>query len=229
MLFGGTVSSSMERTMIVNVRRLRMVGVFAGAAVLLGVAGVASADETVQTDGNVPVPLEVTIEALNYLSMTVDDTLVTLDDEDGSVAGSYREFRGTLGDVTVTDTRDSDDIDPDVAWYVMGQAADFVGDGTQADITVDHLGWLPRVIDDGGNGNVSEGQDIYTVMDGTDAEDRGLVAQELMFWPFPQSSGDVANEGSWTANAELFLRTPETVEPGTYTSELTLTLFEDAG
>ncbi|HEY9266899.1 MAG TPA: hypothetical protein VIQ11_20080 [Mycobacterium sp.] len=36
----------------------------------------------------------------------------------------------------------------------------------------------------------------------------------------------VAAEGSWTANANLFLRTPAAVAAGNYTSTLTLSLFE---
>ncbi|MCJ1698383.1 hypothetical protein MT356_01530 [Rathayibacter festucae] len=39
-------------------------------------------------------------------------------------------------------------------------------------------------------------------------------------------SAGVAEEGSWTANAALTLKTPTTVDAGDYSSTLTLSLFE---
>ena len=52
----------------------------------------------------------------------------------------------------------------------------------------------------------------------------GLVDQELLALAI--DSGAIASEGQWTANANLFLRTPATVAPGSYSSTLTLSLFE---
>ena len=52
----------------------------------------------------------------------------------------------------------------------------------------------------------------------------GLVDQELL--AKTDESAAVADEGSWTANAELTLKTLPTVGAGQYDSVLTLSLFE---
>ena len=51
----------------------------------------------------------------------------------------------------------------------------------------------------------------------------GLVDQELL--ASTCESGAVA-DGAYTVNADLFLRTPADVAAGSYTSTLTLSLFE---
>jgi hypothetical protein len=52
----------------------------------------------------------------------------------------------------------------------------------------------------------------------------GLVDQEIL--ALAADSGAIAQEGTWSANADLFLRTPVTVAPGSYSATLTLSLFE---
>ena len=52
----------------------------------------------------------------------------------------------------------------------------------------------------------------------------GLVDQELFASAW--DSEDVASDGAWTANADLFLRTSSDVAPGNYRSTRTLSLFE---
>ena len=39
-------------------------------------------------------------------------------------------------------------------------------------------------------------------------------------------SGAIRDDGSWSAGADLFLRTPTDVAPGSYSATLTLSLFE---
>ncbi len=55
----------------------------------------------------------------------------------------------------------------------------------------------------------------------------GLVDQELL--AMASSSQAINPTGSWSVNAGLFLRTPITVAPGSYTATLTLSLFEFTG
>lgn len=196
-----------------------------GAVFLVGVAGAAFADDDYGTDD---VDVNVTITEADepgVLAMTVAGDATTLT-ESGSTA-TIRQFTGTLPTVTVTDTRVFPDrIDAGAFWYVLGSSSDFVGDAAQPDITADHLGWAPALAAGTDPGEVAAGDQVDTVLDsGPDAV--GLVDQELL--AIASSSRDINPTGSWSVNAALFLKTPITVEPGAYTSTLTLSLFEFTG
>ena len=54
----------------------------------------------------------------------------------------------------------------------------------------------------------------------------GLEGEE--FLALSLDSGEAAAAGAWSANANLFLKTPVDVAPGSYAATLTLTLWEDA-
>ncbi|MGO1412118.1 MAG: hypothetical protein ACTHU7_11855, partial [Microbacterium sp.] len=54
----------------------------------------------------------------------------------------------------------------------------------------------------------------------------GLSGEELLQMALDSSEATAAN-GEWTANADLTLKTPNDVEAGSYTSTVTLSLFED--
>ncbi len=195
------------------------------AALLVGVvalAGPATAEpEEKDTKG---VDVNVNIEARGALTFSVESDSVTLA-ENGTTA-EMRKFTGTLPTVTVTDTRNPLDIPDGTWWSVLGTASDFEGTAGQADITADHLGWTPNLISDPGEG-VAEGQEVVTSMDAptivTPPNNVGLVDQELLVSSF--DSGDTA-PGVYKVNANLFLHTSPLVQAGTYTSTLTLSLFE---
>lgn len=196
-----------------------------GAALLVGVAGAAFADDDYGTD-DVDVNVEITeLPETGILAMTVASSATTLTET--GTDPMVREFTGALPTVTVTDTRVYPDrISPDAFWYVLGTSSDFVGDAAQADITADHLGWAPALVDGTDPGEVAAGDQVNTVMDtGPDAV--GLVDQELL--AMASSSQAIHPTGSWAVNASLFLKTPITVAPGTYTAKLTLSLFEFSG
>jgi hypothetical protein len=193
----------------------------AGAALLVGVAGVAVADDNY---GDSDIDVNVTIEELvdpGVLAMTVAGTEVSLV-EDGSDE-TIRQFTGSLPTVTITDTRTPDEIPEGAAWYVLGSASDFVGDADQPDIGAEHLGWAPRLIDGGESGLVAAGDEVETVLDAPPSN-VGLVDQEL--FAIAADSGAIAGEGSWTATADLFLRTPSNIAAGSYSATVTLSLFE---
>ncbi|MCM3615105.1 hypothetical protein M3672_11745 [Microbacterium enclense] len=196
-----------------------------GGLLLAGTAGAAFAvDEFGDSDVDVNVDIAPVV-APGSLSMTVAGTSATLT-EVASGDATLRQFDGTLPTVTVTDTRAVDDIGADRWWYVLGQATDFVGDAGQPAIGAGHLGWTPDVIDDG-DGLVLEGDQVDTVEDsGPNAV--GLVDQELLYGAFDSAALVDAGGTSWTANASLFLKTGADVAPGSYSSTLTLSLFEDA-
>ena len=190
------------------------------AALLVGVAGAAIADEY----GNDDVEVNVAISELDepgVLAMSVAGSSATLT-ESGSSA-TVRQFTGSLPTVTVTDTRTAEEIPDGAFWYVLGSSTDFTGDAGQPGIGAGHLGWAPQLIDGGESGLVAEGDQVDTVLD-AGPNNVGLVDQELLAMAFDSEA--VAAEGQWTATADLYLRTPATVAPGNYTATLTLSLFE---
>lgn len=192
----------------------------AGAALLVGVAGAAIADEYGDEDVDVNVEITELVEP-GVLAMSVDGSSATLA-ESGSTA-TVRQFTGSLPTVTVTDTRTAEEIPDGAFWYVLGSSTDFTGDAGQPAIGAGHLGWAPALLDGGESGLVAAGDQVDTVLDeGPDAV--GLVDQELLAMAFDSEA--VAPEGQWTATADLFLRTDATVAPGNYTATLTLSLFE---
>lgn len=195
-----------------------------GGLVLVGVGGAAFAEEV----GNDGVEVDVTIQEqqdAGALSLTVAEDSETLTEVEDASA-DYREFSGALPDVTVTDTRT--DVPEGVYWYVTGQASNFVGAEGQDPITPDHLGWDPTLVTEG-NGEVAEGEKVQTSLDEDSGhgDNVGLVGQELLQLSLDSTEAGEAN-GAWTATADLTLKTPLDVAPGSYSSTLTLSLFEDA-
>ncbi|MET2010672.1 hypothetical protein ABXJ56_03920 [Microbacterium chocolatum] len=200
----------------------------AGSLVLAGAAGAAFADEV----GNDEVVVDVEISPLEEpgaLSMTVAGAGTSLE-EVASGDVEIRQFDGVLPTVTVTDTRAVEDVPEGVAWSVTGQASEFTGDAGQPSLPAGHLGWIPDLVNDSGSGEVIAGPEVETVLDEeTDVPINpvGLEGQELLYSPFDSRALLETGETQWSANAALFLKTPVDVEPGSYSSTLTLSLFED--
>ncbi|WP_228759913.1 hypothetical protein [Pseudactinotalea sp. HY158] len=191
-----------------------------GGVMLVGVGTAAMAAHPDAEDTSA-VEIGVEIESVGALTMTVDGTESTLV-EDGSTE-EFRQFTGELPNVTVTDDRS--DAPEGVYWYVVGQASDFVGDAGQAPIGPEHLGWTPAMVTESSSGAVGEGQEVGTVLDAV-GEGPGLAGEELFLLTLDSQEAQAEN-GSWTANADLVLRTETDVAPGSYSSVLTLSLFED--
>lgn len=190
-----------------------------GGMLLIGVAGAAIADEV----GNDQVDVNVNIEAIEpvgALTMTVGADAATLTEVE-STDPEVRQFDGTLPTVTVTDDRA--EVPEGVAWYVTGQSSDFVSGANS--ISAGHLGWSPQLLSEEGNGEVAVGPDVDTVLD-EGPNNVGLEGEE--FLALSLDSGEAAAAGAWSANANLFLKTPVDVAPGSYAATLTLTLWEDA-
>lgn len=192
-----------------------------GGLMLTGVGVAAFADPTENGTGDVDVTVEIAATETGSLSLTVAGTESTLS-ESGTTA-TYRQFTGALPNVTVTDTREY--VAPGVFWYVTGQASDFVGTAGQAPITPDHLGWTPDLVTTN-DGEVSEGDTVDTSID-AGPNNVGLVGQELLALALDSAEAQ-ATSGQWTANANLVLKTPVDVAPGSYASTITLSLFEDS-
>lgn len=203
---------------LVSRRPVRIALAGMGALILGGISTAAMADEEVGTD-DIEIDVEIAeIDEPGILAMTVAGSSISLT-EDGSNE-AVRQFIGELPTVTVTDTRSPEDIPAGVAWSVHGSATDFVTEDGDSTISAANLGWVPELIDGGESGLVSEGDEVDSAVDGGP----GLVDQELLTMAF--DSAAIAEEGQWTATADLVLRTEPTVDPGNYTSTLTLSLFE---
>ncbi|MFT4210976.1 MAG: hypothetical protein QM626_03815 [Microbacterium sp.] len=197
-------------------------GAVAFGALVLASAGSAAAFAADDTNyGDQDVTVNVDVSQTGTLSLTVDGDSTSLTEVTSSDA-DYREFTGTLPTVTVTDTRNLVDIDEDAYWYVLGTASDF-SDGTHS-ISSSYLGWSPSLVDDAGDGTVSVGGDVDGAADGG----TGLSDLELLY--LAPSSADAASgdfAGVYSATASLDLKVPATTTAaGSYTSVLTLSLFE---
>ncbi|MGO1267132.1 MAG: hypothetical protein ACTMIY_10910 [Microbacterium gubbeenense] len=195
----------------------RTAGVAVGTALLVGVAGAAVAAES--GSGAVDVEVDITEnDEPGVLALTVESASATLV-ENGST-DLVRQFTAELPTVTVTDTRSPEEIPEGAYWYVVGSASAFTGDDGQDPLPAESLGWAPQLIDGGESGNVAEGDDVAPELDGGP----GLVGQELLAMAF--DSSEIRDEQSWTATADLTMRVGADVAPGSYSSTITLSLFE---
>jgi len=204
-------------------RRLAAAGA-AGAALAATMALPAPAAAEPGDSSDIEVTVDIPeIAEPGVLALSIDGDSVALS-EDGSTL-LVRQFVGTLPTVTVTDTRTPEEVPDGAAWAVLGSATDFAGSAGQAPIGAGNLGWRPHLVDGGGTGLVTEGEEVVTVLDEPTqpGNNVGLVDQELLVSTF---DSEAVTGDAYSANAELFLRTPADVAPGTYTSTLTLSLFE---
>jgi hypothetical protein len=205
-----------------NVRQ-RLYPAVAVAAVLAGMAGAPAAAQADPGDSaDVDVNVDIApIKEPGVLALTVAGNAVGLQENGSDLL--VRQFTGTLPTVTVTDTRTADEIPAGSSWAVLGTSSDFTGDaGT---ITADHFGWKPKLIDGGETGQVTEGEEVVTVLDDETqpGNNVGLKDQELLVSTYDSTAvtGD-----SYSVNADLYLRTPADVAAGSYHATLTTSLFE---
>ncbi|GAA4672593.1 hypothetical protein [Phytohabitans rumicis] len=206
-------------------KRKRLAATGAAGAVLAGAMALPSPALAEPGDsGDVRVTVDIEeIQEPGVLALSIAANAVALS-EDGSTL-LVRQFVGTLPTVTVTDTRTPEEIPDGAAWAVLGSATDFVGSAGQAPISAGHLGWKPNLIDGGDTGQVTEGEEVVTVIDEPTqpGNNVGLVDQELLVSTF---DSEAVTGDAYSVNANLFLRAPADVAAGAYTSTLTLSLFE---
>ncbi len=206
-------------------RRKRLVVAGAAAAVLAGPAVLPSPALAAPGDSD-DVRVTVDIEEIRepgVLAMSIAGDSVALAESGSTLL--VRQFVGTLPTVTVTDTRTAQEVPDGAAWAVLGSATDFAGDAGQPAISAGHLGWTPNLIDGDESGLVTEGEQVVTVLDEPTqpGNNVGLVDQELLVSTF---DSEAVTGDSYSVNANLFLRAPVQVAAGSYTSTLTLSLFE---
>lgn len=196
------------------VARIGVAAVGVGILTAVG-AGAAVADEEI----DVRVEIDPDAEQ-GVLAMSVAGNAAELTEQEP--AGTDRVFTGTLPTVTVTDTRQPEEITPGTYWYVLGSITNFTGDAGQPDIVSgDTFGWVPDILV-GDEGLVAPGDPVIP----GDEEDGGFGVgdQELLANIWDSAEGA---PGAYSANAALTLQTPGTVEPGLYSATMTLSLIED--
>ncbi len=150
-----------------------------------------------------PVPISVTVGATGTLSVTVVNTTVALTE---NTAGT--QATGTLGDVTVTDSRNTYP-----GWSVSGMESEFTETSGTATIPGDDLGWAPAAVGTLGSG-VTLGP---TITPGTDPG--GLSDTGGVLISAPPGDGFGTNE----ANAALTLDIPSGQAAGSYSGSITIT------
>jgi len=190
-----------------------------GGMLLLGAAGAAIADELGDDDVEVKVDIEA-LPPVGALTMSVEAGSTALS-EVPSADAELREFVGVLPTVTVSDDREEM---PDAAfWYVTGQSSAFTAAGAP-EIGPEHLGWAPHLLTEN-DGEVAEGPEVGTIFDEA-PNNVGLEGEEFLALALDSAGAHAI--GSWRANADLTLKTPVDVAPGSYSATITLTLWEDA-
>jgi hypothetical protein len=207
--------------------RLRPIAV--GAVTAVGALAVAAAfPSAVWAEPGDSTDVEVTVDITEIkepgvLALSIAGNAVTLQENGSDLL--VRQFTGTLPTVTVTDTRTADEVPAGANWAVLGSSSPFTGAAGQPPITAGHLGWKPRLIDGGNSGQVTEGEEVVTVIDDPTqpGNNVGLTDQELLVSTYDSAAvvGD-----SYTVNADLYLRTPADVAAGSYQGTLTISLFE---
>lgn len=192
-------------------------------AVVLTCAGTATANADLVDDNAVDIHVEIDEIDTGFLALTVATPSTDLE-EVASADPLLRQFEGALPTVTVTDTRTS--APPAGAtWAVLGSASDFEkDDDPTVTIGAEHLGWEPRLLDDYGPA-IDAGEPTVGVVDDADSVGLSAVDTEILYMNWDQ--GETVGEGPWSATADLTLKVSAAgIHPGSYTSVLTLSLFE---
>lgn len=190
-----------------------------GAGVLLALGTAAASADTGYGEEDVDITVDVPeINQPGVLALTVAQSSTALT-EQGSDALN-RQFVGQLPTVTVTDTRSAEDVPEGAGWYVLGSVQDFVDETGDATIPAANLGWAPELVNYDGSGDVFAGEAVESAEEGGP----GLQDHELLFATLESAASNP--EGAWSATADLVLLTGVDVTPGSYTSTLTLSLFE---
>jgi enterochelin esterase-like enzyme len=163
------------------------------------------------TRDGIPVEAVIPEGEDGVLALTVADfgDAVALSEPEN--VGDRLRFTGALPQVTVTDSRTSEQAGLG-GWAVSGQADAFTSAGQT--VQADHLGWTPEVLTP--RPGVTAGAAVATAL----GDGAGLAM------PSQLASADA--EGRWGSAAlaaGLLLEVPVDTQPGTYTGMLTLSLF----
>jgi inosine-uridine nucleoside N-ribohydrolase len=160
-------------------------------------AGTGSIDVWIEVDGIPPDEGELT------LTVPVD---ASVELEEGAQFQGARRFAGTMPQVSVSDTRPVA-----VGWEVVGKAASFTG---PSQLPASALAWDPFLVR--GRSGLAAGAATAAAADGG----LGLSEPSLL-----ASGADPGRKGTADLGADLELATPVNIQPGTYSTTLTLSLY----
>ena len=166
---------------------------------------------TADTASGIPVEATIPEGENGVLALTVADFGAGVALSAPENAGDRLRLTGALPEVTVTDSRTAQQAGLG-GWTVAGQAAAFTSQGTA--IEADHLGWSPQVLTP--RPGLQAGPAVATALDqGTGLQTPGELA----------SATAAGRYGSAKLGAGLLLEVPIGTQPGTYTGDLTVSLF----
>lgn len=183
------------------------------------VASTASADalDGQDKDVDVNVSIESTVDP-GALTLSVAGTSVDLQEQAADSSGN-RVFEGLLPTVTVTDTRS--EVPANSYWYVVGNASDFTSETDT--ISASQLGWVPSLTSAYDGEVAAEENPATSSLDGG----QGLASSDELLYIASDAEAAKELRSSWSANANLVLKTQADQAAGEYTSVLTLSLWED--
>ncbi|MDN3494842.1 alpha/beta hydrolase-fold protein [Planococcus sp. APC 4015] len=163
------------------------------------------------TDSGIPVEAVIPEVENGSLALTVADYGDGVALSAPENAGDRLRLTGTLPEVSVTDSRTSQQAGLG-GWTVTGQADALTSAGQT--LPAEHLGWTPQVLTP--RPGLTAGDPVATILSGGD----GLA--------LPGELGSADAEGRYgTARfaAALLLEVPVDTQPGTYTGKVTVSLF----
>jgi hypothetical protein len=159
--------------------------------------------------------ITTTVQA-GALTISVDNSHVTLPSPTLTTDGAKLSTAGSLNPVTVTDTRAGN-----LGWNVSGQVSDF-SDGSSHSINGGNLGWTPKVVDKGTSQTVTAGPQVNpanAIAPGAvPPAGLGLASSRIL-----ATAAAGAGIGTAHVSADVALNVPTTTVAGTYTATLTLT------
>lgn len=130
---------------------------------------------------------------------------------EATLTENRRLFTGDLPEITVSDSR-AEDQARESGWAVAGQATPLTAASNR--IEAGNLGWAPALLDQ--RAGVAAGDPVAPTLSGGP----GLQAPQQLVAATPQG-----RFGTVRSTAALRLEVPEDTAPGTYTGEVTVSLF----
>ncbi|WP_433675647.1 alpha/beta hydrolase [Microbacterium gorillae] len=163
------------------------------------------------TTSGIPVTASIAEGENGVLALTVADFGDGVALSEPQNAGDRLRLTGALPEVAVTDSRTAQQAGLG-GWSVAAQAQAFTSAGRTID--AGHLGWTPRVLTP--RDGLTAGAQVQTILDGG----LGLAA------PGELASANAAGRfGQATLAADLSLEVPVDIQPGQYSSVLSVSLF----
>jgi hypothetical protein len=163
-------------------------------------------------DDGAGIPLKANVtDTPGALTLTVADFGGAVELSDEQKTGDRIHYRGTLPDVTITDSRNAAQA-AGGGWAVTGHSSAFRNGSTE--LGAGHLAWTPKLIEP--KTGVNPGAPVASILSGGP----GLAAPASL-----ASADNTGRLGQAKATADLLLEFPVNARTGEYTATLSVSLF----